>query len=317
MTPLRTPEERFEKLPNFPYEPSYVETTEGRMAYVETGEGPETFLCLHGVPTWSFLYRKMMPILADRGRVVVPDFLGHGRSDKFPAMEDYDFALHENALTEFVEALDLTAVTLVGQDWGGAHGLHVATTKLPERFARLVPMNTVGNTLPNENGEFTSSGEFGAWREFVRTTAGLPIGEIVQQGLVVGDIDFDSSYDHAPMELPRTVVRGYEAPFPDERYEAGARKWPLMVPRSEDDDGAEQMLATRNALAEWEKPAFVLFSDADPITHDARDLLRRLIPTATDQPDVRIEGVGHFLQEAAGETVARHVVDFVDRTPIE
>jgi haloalkane dehalogenase len=317
MTPLRTPEERFEDLPEFQYEPSYIETEEGRLAYVETGGGPETFLCLHGVPTWSFLYRKMMPILADRGRVVVPDFLGHGRSDKFPAMADYDFERHENALTEFVETLDLTDVTLIGQDWGGAHGLHVATTKLPERFARLVPMNTVGNTLPERDGTFTASGEFGAWREFVRTTSDLPIGEIVQQGLVVGDLDFESSYAHEPMDLPPDVIRGYEAPFPAAEYEAGARKWPLMVPRSRDDDGAEQMLATRDALAEWEKPAFVLFSDADPITHDARNLLRRLIPTATDQPDVWVEGVGHFLQEAAGETVARHVVEFVDRTPLD
>lgn len=220
MAPLRTPEERFEGLPEFPYEPSHVETEEGRVAYVETGEGPETFLCLHGVPTWSFLYRKMMPILAERGRVIVPDFLGHGRSDKFPSMDDYDFSRHESALTEFVRTLDLTDVTLVGQDWGGAHGLHVATTKLPERFARLVPMNTVGNTLPDEEGNFTSSGEFKAWHEFVRTTPDLPIGDIVQQGLVVGDVDFDSSYRHEPMDLPPEVVRGYEAPFPDARYKA-------------------------------------------------------------------------------------------------
>jgi haloalkane dehalogenase len=317
MTVLRTSEDRFSDLPDFPYEPNYVSTENGRIAYVERGDGPETFLCLHGVPTWSFLYRKMMPILAERGRVIVPDFLGHGRSDKYPSMDDYDFSLHEEALTEFIETLDLKGVTLVGQDWGGAHGLHVATTKLPERFDRLVPMNTVGNTLPDEEGNFTSSREFEAWHEFVRTMPNLPIAEIIEQGLIVGDIQFDSSYEHATIDLTEEEKRGYEAPFPSPRYKAGARKWPLMVPTSPEMDGAEQMLATRDALAEWEKPAFVLFSDSDPITHNARDLLRRIIPGAKNQPDIWIEGVGHFLQETAGETVATHIVDFVDRTPTE
>ncbi|MFC6718106.1 haloalkane dehalogenase [Natrialbaceae archaeon GCM10025810] len=289
-------EERFEDVPDFDYEPRYVDVGELRMAYVETGDedAEETFLCLHGEPTWSFLYRKMMPILAERGRVVVPDLIGCGRSDRYEDPDAYGVELHYDALRTFVEELDLRNVTLVCQDWGGVLGLPLAVHE-PERFARLVPMNT---GVPDGTQEMSDR-----WHEFaemVATAEDLDVGRLVQNGCY--------------RDLPREVVDAYRAPFPDERYMAAARTFPALVPQSPDDPGADLFAETQKRLAEWEKPAFVLFSRDDPITSATRDPLRHHIPTAREQPDVWIENAAHFLQEDAGEAIAEHIVDFVDRT---
>ena len=292
---IRTPAARFEGLPDFPYDPNYVDLDAGRMAYVDHGSGPETFLCLHGEPTWSFLYRRMIPTLAERGRVIAPDFLGFGRSDKFDDPSAYTVAMHFDALVGFLEALDLEGLTFVGQDWGGVLGLRAAAEH-PEQFDRLVPMNT---GLPDGTEELPP-----VWHQFAETVATveeLDVARLVEAGCV--------------NELADAVREAYAAPFPTEAAKAGARAFPGLVPQSPDDPGADAFRAAKAALAEWDKPAYVLFSDADPIFHDARDPLRELIPTAAEQPDRWIEGAGHFLQEDAGPAVAGEIVDFVDRTP--
>ena len=290
----RTPESRFDDISNYPYDPQFVEVDDARMAYVDVGEGDETFLCLHGEPTWGFLYRKLVPTLREAGRVVVPDAIGFGRSDKFDMAEAYSVDAHYDALVTFLETLDLRDVTLVGQDWGGILGLSAAAHH-PNRFRRLVPMNT---GLPDG-----STGMPDIWhqfRQFVESVDELRIGDLVDNGCIT--------------ELEDRVRAGYDAPFQSETVKAGARTWPGLIPLSPDDPGADLIGATRERLASWENPAFVLFSDSDPITGPARDDLRSLIPTATEQPDTWIEGAGHFLQEDAGEAVAEEIVAFVART---
>jgi haloalkane dehalogenase len=292
---VRTPDERFTDLPNFDYEPRYVDVGDVRMASVDVdGTGDETFLCLHGEPTWSFLYRKMIPTLADRGRVIAPDFVGFGRSDKYEDPDEYTVEMHYDALRTFVEKLDLTNVTLVCQDWGGLLGLSLAAEQ-PERFARLVPMNT---DLPDGTGEMTDT--WHRFAEMVATADDLDVGRLVRNGCY--------------RDLEAAVVDAYRAPFPDERYVAGARTFPGLVPQSPDDPGADRFADARERLAEWEKPAFVLFARDDPIMSGKRDSMRDLLPTASEQPDVWIDEAAHFLQEDAGEEIADRIVDFVDRT---
>jgi haloalkane dehalogenase len=290
-----TPGSAFADVPDYDYPVSRVAVGEPEMAYVDVaGDGDETFLCLHGEPTWGFLYRKMLPRLADRGRVVVPDAVGFGRSEKYTDREAYTFRDHYAWLEAFVEALDLTEITLVCQDWGGILGLTLAANE-PERFARLVPMNTGVPT-----GRQAMPPEWEEFRAFVERVDELPVGMLIQNATTT--------------DLSEEVLAAYEAPFPDEALKAGAREWPDMVPRQGGGDGADMTSAAAERLGEWEKPAFVLFSDSDPITRDNRDPLREHIPTATDQPDTWIEGAGHFLQEDAGEAVAAEIVGFVDRT---
>ena len=298
---VSTPEEAFADVPGYDYEPRYV-TIEGapgapEMAYIDTepaGESEDTFLCLHGEPTWGFLYRKMVPTLAERGRVVVPDFLGFGRSDTYTDREDYTFDLHYDSLVEFVERLDLTGVTLVCQDWGSILGLPYAVSDAPERFDRIVAMNALLT-----DGEVDLADTWYAFRDMVVEADALDVSRVI---------------DGACVTDPSDAVRaGYDAPFPDEASKAGAYAWPPMVPQDPSMPGADRHARLREDLAEWEKPFLALFSDSDPITEGYRGLFRDLVPTADDEPDVRVEGAGHFLQEDAGEACAEHVVAFVDR----
>ncbi|WP_254534907.1 haloalkane dehalogenase [Halomarina litorea] len=298
-TRVTTPEERFEDLPEFDYERHSVTVGDSlEMAYVdvgeESGENGETFLCLHGEPTWGYLYRKMIPGLSERGRVVVPDFVGFGRSEKLTDRDAYSFDFHYGTLVDFVEALDLQDITLVCQDWGGILGLTYAA-HAPERFARLVAMNT---GVPSGRQEMPEAWE--EFRSFVERVDELPVGMLIQNATAT--------------DLPDDVVAAYEAPFHTEEAKAGARAWPDMVPRNDGGDGAEMTQEAARRLGEWEKPAFVLFADSDPITRKNRDPLRDLIPTASEQPDVWVEGAMHFLQEDAGEDIAEEIVAFVDRT---
>jgi haloalkane dehalogenase len=236
----------------------------------------------------------MIPVLSDVGRVIVPDAIGFGRSDKSDERTFYTIDRHYEALVAFIETLDLTDVTLVGQDWGGILGLTAAANN-PGRFHRLVPMNT---GLPDG-----STGMPDIWhqfRKFVESVDDLRIGDLVNNGCVT--------------ELSDPVKAAYDAPFQSEAVKAGARTWPGLVPTSPEDPGADLIGDARERLTSWDKPAFVLFSDADPITGPARDDLRGLIPTAAEQPDTWIEGAGHFLQEDAGEAVAEEIVAFIDRT---
>lgn len=296
MALVRTPSERFEGLPGYDYEANYVSVGEPEMAYVDVGdpEADETFLCLHGEPTWSYLYRTMIPVLAERGRVVVPDFIGFGRSEKYDEMDAYSFDMHFEALEAFLDELALEDITLVCQDWGGILGL-AAAGHHPERFARLVPMNT---GIPDGTQEMADV--WHQFREMVETVEELDIGMLVDGGCA-RDVD-------------PAVLDAYRAPFHTEAVKAGARTWPGLIPLSPDDEGADTMRAARDRLSEWEKPAFVLFGDSDPITGGGRDAFREFFPTASEQPDIWVDDAGHFLQEDAGPAVARHICDFVDRT---
>jgi haloalkane dehalogenase len=295
MSIVRTPDERFADLPDFPYEPHYSQLGPVRMHYVEAGSG-DPILCLHGEPTWSFLYRKMIPQLSTVGRVIAPDMIGFGRSDKYTDRDAYTFQMHRDALAAFLEALDLRRITLVCQDWGGLIGLRPAA-EMPDRFARLVIMNTgvpTGDEPPSEG--------FKRWREFAANSTDLPVGFIMRRTLVGGD------------NVDQRVIDAYDAPFPDVSFKAGAMQFPLLVPISPDDPASESMRNTRKVLSGWTKPALVMFSDGDPITRGGDRWFRKLIPSAKDQPEIVIQGASHFLQEDSGPEIAEHIVAFLGRT---
>lgn len=292
---LRTPEERFTNLAEWSYAPHYLEILGGRMHYVDEGSGPETILCLHGEPSWSYLYRKMIAPLRQVARVIAPDMLGFGRSDKPAELEDHTYSFHAESLRRFIEALDLRQITLVCQDWGGLLGLPLAV-QMPERFARLVIMNT---GLPA--GDQMTEG-FMRWRAFA---------ERVGRSLEAGQLIAISSLSKPSAE----VIAAYDAPFPDESYRAGVAALPLRVPISPDMDGAPQMRAARDALRAWHKPALVMFSDGDPVTKGGDRYFRGLIPSAAEQPEIVIAGAGHFLQEEQGALLAEQIAAFLARTP--
>ena len=293
---LRTPEARFDDLPGYDFAPNYQQIGDTRMHYVDEGGGDDTVLCLHGEPTWSYLYRHMIPDLAARHRVVAPDMVGFGKSDKYADEDDYTFDMHYGKLRALVEALDLRKITLICQDWGGPLGLVMAAEK-PERFARLVILNTF---LPT--GEEKLSGAFLAWRAFSQKVGReMQVGRLVAQTI--------GSY-----ALPEDIIAAYDAPFPDSSYKAGAAIFPSLVPISPEMPGAAQMKAARDKLSRWTKPALVLFSDGDPILGGAAGFFRQLIPSANAQPETIIRGAGHFLQEEKGAEIADEVIAFMERT---
>jgi haloalkane dehalogenase len=282
MDVFRTPDERFENLPGFPYEPHYVEVDGLRLHHVDEGSG-ETVLCFHGEPSWAYLYRHMLERLVDTGhRVVCPDLVGFGRSDKPTDQGWYTYERHVDTVTAHLDQLDLENVTVVVQDWGGPIGLRWAVQHA-DQVARLVILNT---------GLFTGrvSKGFMAWRDFAERTPDLPIGMIIQGATTT--------------DLPDDVVAAYEAPFPNAESKAGAQRFPLLVPLTEDEPGVPEMMETREALGSWNKPVLIAFSDTDPVFPfpKAGERFTELIPTAGEQ--VRIEGAAHFLQEDRGREIA-------------
>ena len=297
MTVIRTPDERFSKLPDFPFAPHYIEVNGLRIHYVDEGKG-ETILCLHGEPSWSFLYRKMIASMSKQHRVIAMDFIGFGRSDKFTEREAYTFQMHLDTLMGFIKAMNLEQITVVVQDWGGLLGL-AAVAHMPERFARLVIMNT---GLPSGKGK--PSEAFLAWRSFAETHPDLQVGQTILHGVA------------HPERLTKEIIAAYEAPFPDVTYKAGAAVWPLLVPISPEDPASAEMRHAREVLAKWDKPALVMFSDKDPVTGGGDKYFRSLIPTAKDQPEIIIKDAGHFLQEEKGEEISQYILDFISRTPV-
>jgi len=294
MNVLRTPDERFQNLPGYAFEPHYVEVNGLRMHYVEQGEG-DPILCLHGEPSWCYLYRKMIPILAEAGRAIAPDLIGFGRSDKPASMDDYTYEFHYAQVEGFVKALDLKRITLICQDWGGLLGLPVAANN-PDRFARLVIMNT---GLPT--GENTTPG-FMAWRKAAEKMTDMDVGRVIRGACVT--------------PLSPEIIAAYDAPFPDVSYKMGAHKFPLLVPITPDEPTAKLMRTTRDKFKEWTKPALVMFSDKDPVTAGGAKGFRKNIPSANDEPEITIRDGGHFLQEDKGEEIAGHVVEFIRRRPL-
>jgi haloalkane dehalogenase len=289
---LRTPDERFQNLPGFDFEPHYVEVGGVRIAYLD--EGPREgapILLLHGEPTWSFLYRKMLPVLAGAGqRAIAVDLPGFGRSDKPAEPHAYTYAAFVGWVRGLVEQLDLRGATLFGQDWGGLIGLRVVT-EIPDRFVRIIAANT---GLPD--GLHKPSEAWYRFRDFSQNVEELPIGFLVKSGCARG--------------LADDAVAAYEAPFPEERYKVAARRFPLLIPVTEDDPGAIANREAWKALADWRKPFHCAFSDGDPITRGADRPFLKVVPGAQSVEHVTIAGAGHFLQEDAGVELAEHVVRF-------
>jgi haloalkane dehalogenase len=301
MDVLQTPDDRFAGLPDYPFAPHYVEVADGtggllRLHYVD--EGPRDaapVLLLHGEPSWSFLYRKMIPVLVDAGlRAVAPDLVGCGRSDKPTARDDYTYQRHVDWMTAFLGMADLGGVTLVGQDWGGLIGLRLVAER-PDRFARVVAANTFLPTGDRDPGE-----AFRAWQRFSQETPTFDVGRIVSGGCT--------------SDLSPDVVAAYDAPFPDDSYKAGVRQFPLLVPSQPDDPASDANRAAWDSLRSWTKPFLTAFSDRDPITAGADRVLRADIPGCQGQPHTTITNAGHFLQEDAGEELAGVVAAFVAAT---
>lgn len=291
---LRTPEARFAAVPDFPYKPSFLDVGGGlRMAYVSDGpaDGP-TIVLLHGEPTWSFLWRRVIPVLAGAGlRVIAPDLVGFGRSDKPAEVADHSYARHvEWVRTALFDALALHDVTLVGHDWGGLIGLRLAAEH-PERVAGFVATNT---GLPT--GDRRMPDEWLRFREEVRSAPILDIGRLVASG--------------CRTTLPAEVLAAYDAPFPDESYKAGPRAMPGLVPTTPDDPAAPANRAAWQRLSTWDKPFLVAFSDRDPITDGVARVLVRTVPGAHS---VTIAGAGHFVQEDAGPALAAAIAEFMTR----
>jgi haloalkane dehalogenase len=293
---LRTPDDRFRSLPGYSFPPSYLTVGERGMRMHYVARGPRDappILLLHGEPSWSYLYRRMIPILAEAGhRAIAPDLIGFGRSDKPTRRDDYTIARHVDWLDRFVTGLDLRRITLVGQDWGGALGLAIVARR-PERFARIVLANTF---LPT-GGEPLPAALI-AWREFSQKAPELPISKIVQSATLT------------PMS-PR-VLAAYDAPFPDETYKQGARQFPMLIPADGDAPGAADVRAIWDALARLDIPIHTAFSDGDPILGGMDKPFREKLPTARHDLHRTIRGGGHFLQEDRGAELAHAVLDFVD-----
>jgi haloalkane dehalogenase len=308
---LRTPDERFNNLPDYPFQPHYVTLSNRlRMHYLDEGKG-DVVLCLHGEPTWSFLYRKMIPPLSSRCRVIVPDLLGFGKSDKPTRVEDFTFELNYNAIIELIEKLDLQRVTLVCQDWGGILGLPLAMEH-QDRFARLVIMNTglPTGSLPVtiQDPAFTprraaAAVAFLQWKAMAAKTRDMNIGAVIQLGTVA--------------TLPKEVIAGYEAPFPDLNYKVGPVRFPELVPITPNHPSITFTKRGAEKLAQWQKPALVMFSNLDPIFSGTEDFFLNLIPTAKNEPTIVIRDAGHFLQEEKGDEIAQHILEFFDRRPIK
>jgi haloalkane dehalogenase len=299
MEHLRTPDNRFEGLPGFPFAPHYVEVddTEGgrlRVHYLDEGpNGAPIVLCMHGEPSWCYLYRKMIPVFVDAGfRVIAPDLVGFGRSDKPTKRTDYSYQRHVDWMrAALFDDVDLRDITLVCQDWGGLIGLRLVGEH-PDRFARVCAANTflpTGDTPPGQ--------AFLNWQNLSQTVEDFAVGVIVTMGC---------ASDPGP-----EIAAAYDAPFPDDTYKAGARQFPMLVPTAPDDPASAANRAAWETLRAFTKPFLTAFSDNDPITRGGDAAFQREIPGCKNQPHTTIEGGGHFLQEDRGEALAKVVANWM------
>ena len=295
MEAISTPRTRFENLPDYPFLPHYADIDGMKMHYVDEGPpaGPVVLL-LHGEPSWSYLYRHMIPPLADAGlRTIAPDLLGFGKSDKPTRLMDYSYSGHVAWMTRFIESLDLRDVTLFCQDWGSLIGLRVAAENT-ERFARIA----LGNGgLPTGDEKLPQA--FFAWRTFARFSPWFPIGKIIDKGTVTA--------------LSPAVVAAYDAPFPSGRYKAGSRAFPRLVPATPDDPASADNRAAWKVFEQWQKPFLTCFSNRDPITRGGERPWQERVPGAKGQAHTIIRNAGHFLQEDKGPELAQVLIEFVGK----
>ncbi len=290
---LRTPDERFSNLPDFDFDANYVDVGGLRMHFIDEGD-PQApvILMLHGEPSWSFLYRHMIPLIAAAGlRAIAPDLIGFGRSDKPLQLSDYSYAGHVEWLRKFIFTLDLRDITLVCQDWGSLIGLRLLAEH-PQRFSRVVLAN---GALPTGDRKLPNA--FRIWRAFARWSPWFPIGRIIQAG--------------TSSRLSSDVLAGYDAPFPSGRFKVGARAFPRLVPDSASNPASVANREAWEVLQQWDKPFITAFSNRDPITRGLNKAFENLIPGAKDQNHTTIRGAGHFLQEEKGPELAKLVIDFI------
>ena len=301
MNILRTPNERFTNLPDYPFESNYLtvpgpEDTQLRIHYVD--EGPrdaEAVLLMHGEPSWSYLYRKMIPVITGAVlRAIAPDLVGFGRSDKPAKQDDYTYQRHVDWMQAWLVKMDLSNITLVCQDWGGLIGLRLLAAN-PDRFTRAVVANT---GLPTGDTPITDA--FMNWRKFSIETPDFDAGAIVAMA--------------TQKEVAPEIIAAYNAPFPDDTYKAGARIFPSLVPITPNDPAAPANRKAWEVLSNFDKPFLTAFSDGDPITRGGERLLQKTVPGAKGQPHTTITGGGHFLQEDCGEELARVIVNFMQAT---
>ena len=291
---LRTPDNRFSNLLDYPFKPNYIQLGDIRIHYVDEGESSEeVVLLIHGEPTWSYLYRKMVPIVSQSGyRVIVPDLVGFGKSDKPINQEDYTYEKHVGWISSFIESLDLTNINLFCQDWGGLIGLRIVSEQ-GYRFNRIIASNT---SLPT--GDFKVPKAFFNWQKFSQDTPVFNASKIVKSSCV--------------NKISNEVQKAYDAPFPDETYKAGARRFPMLVPTSPNDPSSQPNREAWEKLKNWHKPFLTAFSDSDPITKGGDILFQKLIPGCKGISHKTIVGAGHFLQEDKGPELAQLIVDFID-----
>ena len=294
MKALRTPDSQFENLPNYPFEPHYLTVGEElRLHYVDHGpRDGQIVIMMHGEPSWSFLYRHMISNVAAAGyRVLAPDLIGFGKSDKPTQTSDYTYTRHVGWMSEWFEQMDVSDAVLFCQDWGGLLGLRLVA-KYPERFAGVIAANT---GLPT--GEGTPSEAFLAWQKFSQTVPVFAVGNIINGATLT--------------ELSLDIIAAYDAPFPDESYKAGARIFPALVPTSSEQDGAVDNREAWKILAQFEKPFLTCFSDKDPVTGGGEKHFKRKIPGAKNQPHQIVKGGGHFLQEDVHAELSEIIIDFM------
>ncbi len=298
---LRTHDKRFVNLPDYAYEPNYIEvpSSEGetlRIHYID--EGPldaSTVLLIHGEPSWSYLYRKMIPLIVNAGyRVVAPDLVGFGRSDKPSDRNNYSYQRHVDWMMAWLEKLNLNGITLVCQDWGGLIGLRLVAGQ-PDLFARVIAANT---GLPT--GQGTINKAFLDWRKFSLEVPEFDVGGIINFGTITS--------------LSDDIIAAYNAPFPDESYKEGARIFPSLVPIDPSDPAVPANKKAWDVLSAFKKPFLTSFSDSDDITRGGEMVFQNSVPGAKGQPHTIIKGGGHFLQEDCGEEFAKVVIDFISNT---
>ena len=293
---LRTPDECFANLEEFPFEPHYVEIDGYRVHYLD--EGPtdaDPVLLLHGEPSWCYLYRKMIPVLVAAGhRCIAPDLVGFGRSDKPSVRDTYTYQFHVDIVNAFVCQANLQKITLFGQDWGGLIGLRVLAAN-PERFARLVVANT---GLPT--GDHKVSEGFLKWLHYSQTVENFHVGGILKGGCV--------------SPLSAGAIAAYNAPFPSDEFKAGARQFPLLVPITPDNPASEANRKAWETVRRWPGKVLTLFSDKDPVMSGGEKPFQKLLPGAAGQPHEIIVDAGHFLQEDKGAEIAAKMFAWMRRS---